>query len=168
MPLLPRGAFKRSHTPPGPWVSCKRNCMENRSYRVELRVPGKLAFVPVARLTTSSLALQAGCTLGEARKVTQAVTEVLRCLIRSSAGRLRPAILLDFFVSSSRIAVEVRKDEDAPEALDLWLLAADCGGQMQLLRLSQLVDAIDINWDRRRGVSVTLTKWRGAGGSWVA
>jgi anti-sigma regulatory factor (Ser/Thr protein kinase) len=134
--------------------------MESWSYRVELRVPGKLAFVPVARLTTSSLALQTGFTFAEARKVTQAVTEVLRCLIRSSAGRPRPVMVLNFLVSSSRIAVEMRKDEDGPEALDLWLLAADCGGQMQLLRLSQLVDAIDINWDRRRGVSVTLTKYR--------
>jgi hypothetical protein len=132
--------------------------MESWSYRVELRVPGKLAFVPVARLTTSTLALQAGFTFAEARKVTQAVTEVLRCLIRSSPGRLRPDILLDFVVSSSRVSVDSRKAEAAPSTLDLLFLTVDYGSETQLLRLAELVDAVDICWDRRRGVSVTLTK----------
>ncbi len=134
--------------------------MGDYSYRIKLSVPGKLAFVPVARLTTLALASQMDLTFTEARTVTQAVIEVLRCFIRSSAGRLRPAILLEFLVSSSRFSVEMHKDESNPEALDLWLLAAERGGQSQLLRLSLLVDVIDINWDRQRGVSVTLTKHR--------
>jgi len=128
-------------------------------YRVDLRLPSNLAFVPTAERLTCTLALQVGFTFADAHDLRRGVKEVCECLIRSASRTVQPGVALGLLVGSSYLSVELKRDEAEPELPSLWLLAADCHGETLLMLLSQLVDALDINWDRRRGMSITVSKF---------